>query len=654
MTWPSFMSLQAGWFALLALPLILFYFLKLRRPQVRVPSLVLWQQVINDQRVNSPFQRFKRNLLLLLQLLLLAALVLAAMQPFISGRADRAQYLPVLVDCSASMGATDTASRQTRLAMAVDAVDKLIDDLLPDQRMAIVAVADTAQRVTSFTDNKRVLRQALRELEVRQVASSLEDALRMAQAMARSYPIDSVLLYTDGNVPERIEFELPFDINYQRIGKVEPNLGITALSARRAGTEQWNVFVRIAGSKTTQSGATIELLGTGAALGKGVVMGEDYVRVGDDESARVMFAVDTTEALDLEVRLKPEGSDALVADNQAYLSLPAPRPLKVYCAPTLAAFHKALTMMPDVELADTSGTPTDIGQLPSHDLWIGDREMSSEEGEAAVRLIVGVVPEPLEKLVQINEGEGEVVDWNRGLPLLEHVELGDVVMTEETIIAPEMKESDFEDLGFEVIVHGRRGPLMLRELGETYEGYRLLFDPEASTLVYRVGFPVLVSNLVRVAEFAASLAEVRAASTGTLSVGGLEPNRTYRVETPAGDVKSTASGPDGRLLGVAAPSVGVYRVGEGDDTRLAGASLLDGIETMLVSREEIEFREGNVEAAEGSVANDRPLWSYLVWLAFLVLLWEWWYFHRRHDLGITVPVGTSSRSPIGRRPTMSR
>src|SRR3989304_9960742 len=91
MNFPGFYALSGAWLALLFAPLVLLYFLKLKRPRVEIPSLALWRQVINDQRVNSPFQKFKRNLLLLLQLLLLLFLVLAAMQPFWPSGARRAE-----------------------------------------------------------------------------------------------------------------------------------------------------------------------------------------------------------------------------------------------------------------------------------------------------------------------------------------------------------------------------------------------------------------------------------------------------------------------------------------------------------------------------------------------------------------------------------
>ena len=78
----GFNLLANAWLLALIAPLVAFYFLKLKRPRLEIPSLVLWRQVVNDNRVNSPFQRFKRNILLYLQLLLLILLILAAMHPY--------------------------------------------------------------------------------------------------------------------------------------------------------------------------------------------------------------------------------------------------------------------------------------------------------------------------------------------------------------------------------------------------------------------------------------------------------------------------------------------------------------------------------------------------------------------------------------------
>ena len=74
MNLPSFVYPFGAWFFLALIPLIILYFLKLKRPRMDIPSLALWQSVVNDQRVNSPFQKFKRNILLWLQMALLILL----------------------------------------------------------------------------------------------------------------------------------------------------------------------------------------------------------------------------------------------------------------------------------------------------------------------------------------------------------------------------------------------------------------------------------------------------------------------------------------------------------------------------------------------------------------------------------------------------
>src|SRR4051812_7475993 len=152
MSWGGFQSLSHLWLAALLAPLILFYFLKLKRPRAEVPSLVLWRQVLQDQRVNSPFQKFKRNLLLLLQLLLLILLILAALKPFWRGGPGKQRRLPVLLDSSASMGGLDKPGGITRLAEAKRRVREMIDGLAADQELCLVSFDNTARRRTGFTN----------------------------------------------------------------------------------------------------------------------------------------------------------------------------------------------------------------------------------------------------------------------------------------------------------------------------------------------------------------------------------------------------------------------------------------------------------------------------------------------------------------------
>src|SRR5688572_25890273 len=122
MTWLT--PLLAGIAAAIAVPsLIILYFLKLRRRDVEISTTLLWKKTIQDLQANAPFQRLRRNILLLLQLIVLGAALCAIGQPQIMGRPVSAQRHVILIDRSASMQATDAGSAEaprSRLDQARD------------------------------------------------------------------------------------------------------------------------------------------------------------------------------------------------------------------------------------------------------------------------------------------------------------------------------------------------------------------------------------------------------------------------------------------------------------------------------------------------------------------------------------------------------
>src|SRR5918998_3653744 len=97
-----------GLLGLLAIPLIVaLYVLRLRRDERTVSSTYLWQQLVRDIEANAPWQRLRRSLLLLLQLLLVVALAVIVARPFGERPAGLARDLVLVIDASASMRATD-------------------------------------------------------------------------------------------------------------------------------------------------------------------------------------------------------------------------------------------------------------------------------------------------------------------------------------------------------------------------------------------------------------------------------------------------------------------------------------------------------------------------------------------------------------------
>jgi hypothetical protein len=603
----------------LLVPVIVFYFLKLRRPRLNVPSLVLWRRVLEDRRVNSPFQRFKRNLLLFLQILALVAVVLAAMQPFWRGRERSIARRPVLVDCSASMAARDSDG-VSRLDAAKEEVRKIIDGMAPGDELCLISFGRTARRRTGFTDNARVLAGALSALEVEDSPGDIEEALRLADAVSRTASFEEVLLVSDGNVPEEVALELPFAVDFRRLPPAGPNVGITALSARRSSGGAWDVFAMLEASRGARTAATLEVLdGDDEIATEHLTLGEEGWEEGGAPAKRVTVRVEGSKPSALTVRLVPDGPDSLACDNVAYLDLPAARRLGCFVPEGMTAFARALGVIEEVALSSERGAV--------HDLVVSDAE-GDLAVEGRTRLFVGVVPEEIAGAVSVGEGGTSVVDWRRDHPLLAHVELADVVILDRPRMAEGAGEASLEALGYEVIAHGREGPLVL----ERAEGGRLsffsLFHSDRSTLPYRLAFPILLKNLVDVAMQRSGIAEARAVRTGVLPAMELAPDTVCEVSGPAGK-REEKTGAGGVLAGVAAPKVGRYRIACGRSVRSVGAGLLSTAETSLATVDGIRFREVAVSASSGPLRADKPFWYALALCAFSILLCEWWFFQRR-------------------------
>jgi hypothetical protein len=383
---------------------------------------------------------------------------------------------------------------------------------------------------------------------------------------------------------------------------------------------QWDVFVQLSGSPDAESTTgTVEL-----RQGE-TVIGSEKVALAKGSAPRLAFRVGGEQAVTLQARYVPGDFDSLASDNTAWLTLPAVRPISIYVPAPLSAFRHALATLSGVNIFPDDGG----GKQAGYDLVISNEEADLQLSARAF-CAIGLVPPDLEKLVSLVPGNSRIIDWRRDSPLLQHVGFDDVVLMDSPHRAADATESSFRDLGYEVLADGAHGPVVLEKHdGDTLRVY-LLFQPERSTLPYRVGFPVMVSNLVQIALKQAQLAEVAAPSTGVLPPLTLGTDRTMHVEGPANfrtDVKTDARG---QLTGVPAMRAGEYVVaGDGGTVRI-GVSLLSPMETSLAAVDQIEFNEQlKVTAAAGPLRSDRSLWWGLSAIALGVLVMEWWWFNRR-------------------------
>ncbi len=182
----------------LALPVIALYLLKVQRRSVPVAYLRLWEELVQETQRRSFFERLKRWLSLLVQLLILLGLVLALADPRRSTRPEDARQVVLVLDASASMQ-TREADGRTRFAHALDAIRAEIEAKDPADAFALVVASDRVEVRCPFEQGRLRLLSALEGVQVTGRALDAPKALAFARAIARDQPHAEVLVIGDGS-----------------------------------------------------------------------------------------------------------------------------------------------------------------------------------------------------------------------------------------------------------------------------------------------------------------------------------------------------------------------------------------------------------------------------------------------------------------------
>lgn len=167
-------------------PLLLFYFLRLRRRPLTVSSTMLWEQAVHDVHVNVPFRWIRPSTLLILHLLILALFLLALARPALEGGGGAASRAFFLIDTSCSMQATDAPEGAPRLDAAKQRaldVGRRLMRAPGGCSITVITFAHDAAIASAPADTLSGLRSALDAVEPTDQPGRLEPALRLVETL---------------------------------------------------------------------------------------------------------------------------------------------------------------------------------------------------------------------------------------------------------------------------------------------------------------------------------------------------------------------------------------------------------------------------------------------------------------------------------------
>ncbi|HEV7224795.1 MAG TPA: BatA and WFA domain-containing protein [Pirellulales bacterium] len=636
------------WAALAVVPpaIVALYFLKLKRQPLEVPSTYLWQKSIEDLHVNSIWQRLRQSLLLFLQLLLLALLILSLWRPSWMGTKREGNRSIFLIDASASMGATDI--EPTRLEYAKQEAAKKIDEMQSGDVAMIVSFADSARVEQSFTDNRTELRRRLAEIKQTDRTSSLAEALRVSSGLANPGRIGiegsndvqvadaqpaTLYIYSDGKFPDVKDFALGnLAPVYFPIGtETAANVAIAALttSRREDNPELLQAFARLENHGLEKVSVNVELDVDGELL--------DAKRVEIEPGDSSGVAYDLEEIKSGMLKLHAETKDALAIDDTAFNAINVPRRAKVLLVtPGNEPLEIAFSTDRAREVADiTQHTPDflkaaeyqKLAVSGGYDLVIFDRCRPDQLPQANTLFIGRVPPGDAWKAGEKTNGP-QIIDSDRSHPLMQIVELGDVLIAEAApLVVPP---------GGTVLIDSNAGAMFAIAPREGYEDAALAFtlideNRVGSNWVLKPSFPVFVLNVL----------EYLGGSRTSLATDNVQPGQTvaWRSDTAGETIQVVL--PDRTAVDLrrgklntfkftGAAKVGAYDVREGDKvTGRFAVNLFDSLESELPPRTELTVGDSKVTGQAGREPARRDAWKLLVLAALAVLLFEWYIYNRR-------------------------
>lgn len=643
----NFATPAAFWWLALAAPIVVFYILKIRLRRVPVSTILFWRQIYEEKPPRSIWQHLRHLLSLLIQLFLLSLFVFSLTEPYFNWQTRQARKLVLVIDNSASMNATDI--QPTRLAKAKQLSGQLITGLKFQDEMAIVAAGTQPQVVCGLTGHPRTLQNAVNSINPTDGPTRVNDGIALARRLIGSSANGQVIVISDGcfegadqYLPKDTQTETPGEaaspsVQLALVGAKTGNVGITRFQARRSLLDPvgYEILAEVVNSSEEAVECRLEMELNGEVL--------DVVPLKLNAGGEWSHTFEKTAADGGTLTAKITRDDALPIDNQAWAILPKreiqPVTLvtegnlfleKVFEANPLV---KLTVQKPTVPLKTTSQSVTVIHRAVPAKLPAGNVLVIDPTGGCDLWQLGDKLQNPI------------VTKQDKDSPLMAHVRLDNVLMPEAhklTFIPPD---------SFQVLVSALGGEPLFAALDRPEGKVAVLtVNLDEGDLPLRTVFPIMTSNTL--SWFAGNRGELRESlATGAvtdikLSQSGIAAEVAQQpllLRDPHGQTRPLPEKTDKVTIGpldqcgvwgiIPAPPMENGKPKPGTDVTKTPPVL--EIACNLANRAETDIRPAQVliDKASNSPAlrgaGLRPIWYYLLVLAWILSAVEWVMYQRR-------------------------
>lgn len=604
--------------ALLAIPIILLYILRLQRREQKVSSTLLWRQVVLDREANTLWQKLRRNLLLILQLITLAFLVLALIRPYISLPGGLNGRLVVLLDASASMRATDVSP--TRFDLAKAQVRNLIDGMGIGDEMLIILADANPLAVTGISSDRGELYAALDNAKPSLSVANWSAAISLGSAAANDQT--TFIVVSDGAHADDLKL-LTRPAKFVPIGNSADNLSISTLSLRK-NLRGLAAFVRITNNGKQNDETLVSLRSNDGTLldarNLKIPAGQSVsYTINDiaDSASFVKASIDTSR----HNYLKDDDLVYAVGTNTALR-----RALLVTRGNRF--LEQALANLPNIQVTRAVTTGVTTLDARPFDVYILDSmgvDLSSLPPRANV-LLIG--PQAVFNTTDTFSNTGYVRTESH--PIMQAVNWRTVnVQSSPALEAPSWLRPVVHTQGGPIVYAGEFPTELVKSTNNNEQGDPPLgrvivvpFELRRSDLPLQLAFPILMVNSV----------EWLSPPQGMTIPSSVKPGEV--VNLPRGSSVTSPSGiesvVDNRGF-VSTNEIGTYSVAWNDITGSFAVNFFNSLESEIEPNPQLvigEQIEGKSNIFTSNSLSQREFWRWIAALAIVMLFVEWWIYQR--------------------------
>lgn len=579
------------------IPIILMYLLKKQHTDIVVSSNYLWEKALRDVEANKPWQKLRKNLLLILQLLIFSLVVLALARPFIFSSSISSNTIIVL-DTSLSMQGNSEDS--TRFEVAKKEAERLIDNMSPDTHVTIITMDTSPNIIVNNTKNKEFAKRKLTNLEPTNSKDNAQETLSLLHAMTKDLDDYSIYFYTDKWIDTDID---KLFLNY--IEGEQFNVAIDNISH---SSDQNGITVLTTVTNYSKENVNFDLL----LYADDDLYDIKEIELSPEESTNIYWQdIDTeTGVLKAEIDL----DDSLNIDNIRYHIINENSVQKALLITDTNVFlEKAISLNNNVELFKTNEIPKN---LIGYDLYIFDGLTPAKFPTDGNIIIISPLESELFSDTAMELEEIQMLNDE----LFRHVNL-DIIINKSKYI---------EDAHWaEPILLAKDKPIIAKGKNDNQKFILIGFDLHDTNFPLQIDFPIFVQNMLEYSLNLSSQEKTSVLSGESLNLDILPSCKEISVTKPSGH-KEILGPPFPIAPFTDTEEVGVYTIEQKLDNTVVSSYFVSNVDSLNESKYDLISNELEKQVIErqNKVKGEKNIGGFLLLIAILVLAVEWVVYNR--------------------------